>query len=193
MNALKAACQAQAKNSEQLREILLVPAPVNTPSISSFGFCTGAGLSRPQLVMNSRSKNPPLEEARTHLAEVIHSPLNGSGLMFCCYNHTFALIGEMSQNCKFSVLFSFQFIHLYILRCMDVDIDFSLKLEALNQCLPSVHGADAACGNWGPCYNGPRKSVLLQGIFQCPNRTTETAAGAYNCYVGSDRGTSWTS
>lgn len=141
-------------------------------SISSFGFCTGVGLCRPQLVMNLRSKNSPLEEARTHLGEVIHFPVNGSRLMFCCYNHTCALIGEMSQNCKFNVLFLLQFMHLHILRHMDADIDFTLKLESLNQCLPSVHGADAA-GIWAKCYNGPRKSVLLQGTLQCPNRSTE--------------------
>lgn len=165
----KAACLAQARSSERLREILLPPAPVNVPSISSFGFCTGVGLCRPQLVMNLRSKNSPLEEARTPLGEVIHFPVNGSGLMFCCYSHTFALIGEMSQNCKFNVLFLLQSVHLYLLRCMDVDRDFSSNLESLNQCPPSAHGADAACGTWGKCHKGPRKSVPLQGTLQRPN------------------------
>lgn len=127
--------------------------PGNVPSISSFGFCTGVGLCRPQLIMNLRSKNSPLGEARTHLGEVIHFPVNGSKLMFCCYSHIFALIGEMSQNCKFHVLFLLQFMHLHILRYMDVDIDFSLKLESLSWCLPSVHGADAAYGIWEKCYN----------------------------------------
>lgn len=82
----------------------------------------------------------------------------------------------MSQNCQCNVLFLLQLIHLHILRYMDVDIDFSLKLESLNRRLPSVHGANAACGIWEKHYNGPRESVLSPGTLQCPNGNTETAA-----------------
>lgn len=61
-------------------------------------------------------------------------------------------------------------------RYMDVDTDFSLKLESLSQCVPTVHVVLVLGGIWGKCYNGIQEICALEGTLLCYNKTTDIAA-----------------
>lgn len=60
---------------------------------------------------------------------------------------------------------------------MDVDIDFSGKLESLNHCLATVYVVlmlHMVSGKSAPMEH--RKSVILKGTLHCSYRATEIAA-----------------